>query len=561
MAKNTSRPKLVVTGASGFIGRNAVLAASESFYLYCLARRSRQEAGIPPGEGIKWIQADIGDAAQVSEIGEYIAAQGGADFVLHLAGYYDFSQRDNPAYERTNVQGTRNILRLAEGVGAKRFIFSSSLAACEFTPPGCVVTETTPASARFPYAVSKHRAEEIIRSRSPRVPSTVARLAAVFSDWCEYPPLYVLMETWLSRSLQSRILGGKGEFAIPYIHIRDVISGFFRMMELHDELPQYCTFNLSPRGSVTHRELFASATKYYFMREHRPWFVPQAAAWAGLHLKGLLWKAQGKEPFERPWMAQYIDSQLNVEAKHTYETLQWSPTPRLHILRRLLFLSENKRTRPANWRFRNQALMQQRVALRRSIQLYRELMEIREGIVNEVLQAILQQESRQSFPNYQQMELETLRWYINLVYQLLAVSIRNRDRSIISDYLQIICAHRFAKGYSKQEVINFILALQQALFGRLWQRDDARDFQERIYLYVTLTLQYTKDEIEDSFDSLQYRPPNNGMRQDQNLFPTTNQELQNLVERLERICGDPMPSAGGRCKEASTRRGSKDEGY
>jgi nucleoside-diphosphate-sugar epimerase len=537
---NESRPILVVTGASGFIGRNVVLAAGETFSLYCLARRSQQEAGIPSDRAIKWIQADIGDQAQVSEVADYIAEQGGADFVLHLAGYYDFSQLDNPAYERTNVSGTENILRLAERVGAKRFIFSSSLAACEFTPPGCVVTETTPTSARFPYAVSKHRAEAIIHSSSGRIPAAVARLAAVFSDWCEYPPLYVLLETWLSRSFQSRILAGKGAFAIPYIHIRDVISGFWRIMELHADLPRYGVFNLSPRGSTSHRELFATATRYYFMREHRPWFVPRAAAWAGLHMKWCLWRVQGKEPFERPWMAKYIDAQLNVEATHTYHTLQWSPTPRLHILRRLLFLSENKRTLPVNWRFRNESLLQQRVALRRSIQLYRELMEIRGEIVEEVLHRIRHPENAPAFPNYRLMDPATLRWYINLVYQLVAVSIRNRDRSIISDYLQIICAHRFAKGYSKQEVIHFILVLRESLSGRLYQRAALHDFQQRIYLYVTLTLQYTMDEIEDSFEALQRRPPRHGMHEDQDAFPATNEELQNLVERLEHICGDPI---------------------
>jgi hypothetical protein len=30
------------------------------------------------------------------------------------------------------------------------------------------------------------------------------------------------------------------------------------------------------------------------------------------------------------------------------------------------------------------------------------------------------------------------------------------------------------------------------------------------------------------------------MHEDQNAFPTTNEELQNLVERLEHICGDPI---------------------
>ena len=29
-------------------------------------------------------------------------------------------------------------------------------------------------------------------------PATIVRFAALFSDWCEYPPLFMFLETWLS---------------------------------------------------------------------------------------------------------------------------------------------------------------------------------------------------------------------------------------------------------------------------------------------------------------------------------------------------------------------------
>ena len=42
-------PGLILTGASGFVGRNFIKAASGKFRLFCIARRSMEEAGVQPG--------------------------------------------------------------------------------------------------------------------------------------------------------------------------------------------------------------------------------------------------------------------------------------------------------------------------------------------------------------------------------------------------------------------------------------------------------------------------------------------------------------------------------
>ena len=106
-------PGIVVTGASGFIGRNFLEAMSDRFRLFCMARRSQKEAGIPKHDNINWTQVDIAKWDTLRDVVRCIKNNGGADYVIHLAGYYDFSNKDNPEYERTNVNGTRNVLKLA----------------------------------------------------------------------------------------------------------------------------------------------------------------------------------------------------------------------------------------------------------------------------------------------------------------------------------------------------------------------------------------------------------------------------------------------------------------
>jgi len=92
-------PGIVVTGASGFIGRNVVASLCENFHVYALARRPQQEVGVSRHQNIEWILVDIADAARLGHMFREILAQGGADYVIHLAGYYDFSYDDHPEYE------------------------------------------------------------------------------------------------------------------------------------------------------------------------------------------------------------------------------------------------------------------------------------------------------------------------------------------------------------------------------------------------------------------------------------------------------------------------------
>jgi nucleoside-diphosphate-sugar epimerase len=137
---------------------------------------------------------------------------------------------------------------LSKLLGIKHFIFSSSLAAWKFPPFGRALTEESPADADFPYARSKMRAEAIIKEYSKVFPCSIVRLAAVYSDWCEYPILYMLLEFWLSRNiLMSRIVAGRGESAVPYIHIKDLNKLFLRIIEISARLPRLGIYNASPQ--------------------------------------------------------------------------------------------------------------------------------------------------------------------------------------------------------------------------------------------------------------------------------------------------------------------------
>ena len=159
------RPKILVTGASGIIGRKLIEVLCEHYHIYALARRTRQNAGVLGHKNIKWIRVDIACESSLAEVIRHITREGGVDYVIHLASYYDFGNEPHPEYERTNVRGTRLILQQAKELGIKRFIYPSSIAACQFPDPGQAVNERTPLEAGFPYAVAKKKCELMLKSQ------------------------------------------------------------------------------------------------------------------------------------------------------------------------------------------------------------------------------------------------------------------------------------------------------------------------------------------------------------------------------------------------------------
>lgn len=340
---------MVITGATGFLGGRLIRHCGHKYRIFSIARHPQQKHDLPAGTEVVWFEADIGDYRRLREVFQRIQELGGAELLLHLAGYYDFTGDEHPEYTHTNVIGTRNVLELAVPLRLRKLFFASSIAACPFPPPGGAITERTPPSAPPPYSRSKCQGEELLKEYAPHVPSSILRLAAIFSNWCEYEPLFNFMETWFSRRWNARILGGRGQWAIPYLHVRDLLPFFMRAIEKADELEPLEVLQASPSGCTTHLDLFLAATRHYYGRERRPLYVPKPLARVGIRLREILGRARGQLPFERSWMGEYIDLKLNVDASHTHRRLGWQPDPDLDILKCVPAMIKNRAAQPQRW--------------------------------------------------------------------------------------------------------------------------------------------------------------------------------------------------------------------
>jgi nucleoside-diphosphate-sugar epimerase len=526
-----SPPCLVVTGASGFVGRHLLDALKEDYRIVGLARRSQARSGAPVHPNISWHQADIGDRAAIEPIFQGIRKDGGAEILIHLAAHYDFTGEAHPEYERTTIQGLRNVLELSKGLGLRRLIFSSSTAACRFPAVGEALTEASPPDGDHIYARTKAAGERMLAEHRDHLPSTIVRFAALFSDWCEYPPLFMFLETWLSSAWNARMLGGRGQSAIPYLHVDDLVLFFLALLDRLDEVPPGRVLQASPDGAVSHQQLYDQATLLHFGNRRTSLHMPRPLCGPGMWGLDLLGRLIGKRPFERPWMARYIDLAITIDASRTRDILGWEPRPRLHVLRRLPFLLENRRTDPIEWNRANRAAMKE-VHLETNLRIFALLKKHAHEIAGEFTDLLTGPEGRERFPSYQQVSEQDHQWNHTLILRHLMNAVRTRERSILVSYCRDLAVRRFEQGFESREVCDALRELNRIIYRKLLHDPEAAGLKPDLHEHVTMTLTWGCDEAQQVFEHLEARrrgAPRRGERTSQPespILPKTNEPTE-----------------------------------
>jgi nucleoside-diphosphate-sugar epimerase len=491
-------PSIVVTGASGFIGRNLLEDLKDEYRIFAIARRSQQECKALIHPNIAWIRADIADYESISAAFREIASAGGADYLFHLAAFYDFSGRDHAEYRRTNVEGTRHILKLAQNLQLRLLVFVSSVAACSFPAKGDDIDETVAPDAQFPYAWSKSVGEKMIQDLRDRLPACIIRLGAVYSDWCEYPPLYGFLNTWLGKSLKANILAGKGESAVPYIHVRDVVAFFRQVIKYQNRLKPAEILIASTNGSTTHKELFHIATRYFFGKPKRPIFLPRFIAGIGLQLMNMWGYLTKNPPIERPWMRHYIDLKLNINSSYSCSLIDWSPDSRHLIERRIPYLVERLKSEPYAWHVRNLAALKRDVA-RPEFRIYIALSNLEDEVIQSLLERILMSGGDSRYPIFQRLDEAELTWFVKLIYRLLLTSIHTSNRLLILNYFEISGTSRFQVGHTAQDLTHLLTQLNDIIMMRMKKLDELKSYGQELYDLVSMPIEFGKDEIEHQY--------------------------------------------------------------
>ncbi|NQV42585.1 MAG: NAD(P)-dependent oxidoreductase [Candidatus Marinimicrobia bacterium] len=500
--QNTSKTVLI-TGASGFIGRHLVKYLCPEYRVLAFARRTQKEVDLEPHPNLEWLLVDITDPVKFRQAFIIATSLNPPDYIFHLAAYYDFGdQVYSDVYEKTNIGATRILLELTKEIGVKRFIFTSSLVASKFPEPGEYVNENRPPDAEYPYARTKCQGEELVREFSRYFPCSIVRLAAVCSDWCEYEPLYHFLKIWLSDRWDARILPGKGNMAIPYIHVCCVISLFDQILKKTDELKPYDTFLASSDEPVSLAKMFGYATRHYFGQTRQPIYFPLFLARLGVRFRNFKGKLIGKPPFEKLWMLEYTDKIFSTDSSYTRETLDWQPKSRHQISRRLLHLIENLKARPETWHRKNIDRLHRFSTSRPSLALAEEMVRMHEQFVDQIYTRIMLPENAKILKLYQAMSTDDLKWYINVVYNNLLTSVRHGDRSIMITFAHDLSQRKMQEDASLEAICQALYITRDIITEGLHKNPNLAEMKLLVHDYITLAIQLAIDEIKDVYENV-----------------------------------------------------------
>jgi hypothetical protein len=215
-------------------------------------------------------------------------------------------------------------------------------------------------------------------------------------------------------------------------------------------------------------------------------------------------KLLGEDPFERPWMASYIDRQLRVDASRSRERLGWDPRERLAIERRMPFLMENLKTDPVEWHRRNHAAM--RVIMPSpNLRIHRLLERHEQRIGRELSERMLSSDGQRRFPSYQKLSEDQREWNHRVALRRLMDAIRSGDKSVYRSFCQDLAEIRFKQGFQVAEVCGALQALREVALWVLESDPDAEGLKADLDEYISMTLLFGCDQVEDTFESLRDR--------------------------------------------------------
>jgi dihydroflavonol-4-reductase len=153
----------LVTGANGFVGAAVVRAlVARGEPVRALVRPASNTVNLD-GLPVEIARGDITDAVAMRDAAE------GCTHVFHVAADYRLWVPDAKPMYRTNVEGSLNVLEAAAAAGARRMVYTSSVAVLGILADRTPADEDTPVTIDAmigPYKRSKYLAEKAVRARA-----------------------------------------------------------------------------------------------------------------------------------------------------------------------------------------------------------------------------------------------------------------------------------------------------------------------------------------------------------------------------------------------------------
>lgn len=232
---------ILVTGATGFVGKYLIKKLSKKEKIRCLTRED-----INLGENIEVVIGDLTDVASLERATKNVFT------VIHLAAIIKSSRREE--FEKVNVKGTQNLVEACVKNRVKRFIHISS--------------HDSTLGDRYDYAYSKLKSEEVVKNSG--LEYIILRPTVIYGKG-DKESLGMLFNMIKNYSFAPVI--GSGEYELQPVHVEDVVDVILRCLKLKKANKTY--FVAGPK-SLTFNEIIdnvSEALSKRVVKIHFPLFI------------------------------------------------------------------------------------------------------------------------------------------------------------------------------------------------------------------------------------------------------------------------------------------------
>jgi uncharacterized protein YbjT (DUF2867 family) len=185
--------KILVTGASGFVGHAVQHELRRAFYPIHALMQPSSDPQVSCRVGSRIFRGDVVDRSSIRD-----AFSTGTEAVVHLVGIIE--EKKDGDFERLHVEATRNVVELAKEFGLKKIVHMSALG--------------TRPNAKSRYHKTKFAAEELVQKSG--IPYTILRPSVVFGDSSEF---LALLQMLARIPLFTPVIGnGQGKFHPVYVN-------------------------------------------------------------------------------------------------------------------------------------------------------------------------------------------------------------------------------------------------------------------------------------------------------------------------------------------------------
>lgn len=246
--------RVIVTGASGFIGRNVLLRAPREWDIVAVAHQTPGLEEFVAAHGlthVRPVRVDLLDPAAVRGLAD--AVGGRADAVLYLAANGDpAASAERPRWDLDSNAGA--FVTFLEHCPAEHVVFVSSGAVYDGLRG--TVTPETPVAPHLPYAISKFASELYLRFFVEQRRSVGSGISVrFFGAYGPYEAPRKITTRWLTAMAAGQrefVVRGDGGNLIDFMYVDDAVDGFLALLQAQG---QSATVDFASGAPVTVNEV------------------------------------------------------------------------------------------------------------------------------------------------------------------------------------------------------------------------------------------------------------------------------------------------------------------